>query len=119
MRDATESPFFYLLRLIFGEIKWPVSGGEDILPELTTTFTEMMDEMSKNTGYMRAERVLRMRYFSHPGKVLTYNEVGKCYGVSASRAMELEHRALRWFRNPFRTRKLRLHHTMILELIEK
>lgn len=55
----------------------------------------------------REERVLRLRFGLHDGRIRTLEEVGKEFGVTRERIRQIEAKALRKLKHPSRSKKLK------------
>jgi len=65
--------------------------------ESAQIMSDILDTLSK-----REAQVLRMRYYQD----MTLDEVALSFGVTRTRIMQIEHKALRKLRHPDRTRKM-------------
>ena len=78
-------------------------------PEEYATNEILKDEISEVllTLTEREEKVIRLRFGLEDGKSRTLEEVGQMFGVTRERIRQIEAKALRKFRHPSRSRKLK------------
>ena len=78
-------------------------------PEEYATNEMLKDEISEVllTLTEREEKVIRLRFGLEDGKSRTLEEVGQMFGVTRERIRQIEAKALRKLRHPFRSRKLK------------